>query len=224
MLTNPAFAPLVIRNPTATDVEALLAVTTQLANFTDVPEEEFTTGGLDFVHDGRTANLAQTKNTGIDFNVRYSREAFRGTISAGLSGTYVLTLEDQIVPGAPFFERLDTFANPISLRMRGNLSWSNDSWSTALFVNYSDEYVDDTRDPEAPIASFTTVDLTIRYDFTGQARGSFLRDTTLSFTAQNAFDRDPPFVDDSDLFNRNLDVRNHSVLGRLLTLQLSKSW
>lgn len=224
VLVNPAFAPLVIRNPSADEVEALLAVTTQLVNFTDVPDDELTTGGLDFVHDGRTANLAQTNNSGIDFNIGYARDAFRGVVSASLSGTYMLTLEDQIVPGAPFFEQLDTFANPIDLRVRGSFSWLNDVWSTGVFVNYSDEYRDNTREPEAPIASFTTVDLTISYDFAERERGSFLRNTILSFSALNAFDRDPPFVDDSDSFNRNLDVRNGSVLGRLLTFQFSKSW
>ena len=224
VLVDPAFASLVTRSPTPDQLAGILMVTTDLFNFSGIPDDELTSEGVGFIFDGRNANLARTKSTGIDFDIGYSQDTRWGVIGLNIAGTYLIDLEDQLTNEAPFLESLNTFRNPIDLRLRGALSWSRDGWSTGFYVNYSGEYRDNTRDPENQIDSFTTYDLTILYDFEDTGPSRLLRNVKLSFGALNLFDEDPPFVDDSDGFNINYDVRNVSTMGRLLTLQLAKSW
>ena len=225
LLVDPAFVALVTRNPSADDISEALAVTTNLSNFSGIPEDELANGGVVFIYDGRTANLSRTNNAGFDFDVGYSRDTDWGVVNANLAGTYITELEDQLTSNAAFLEVLNTYLNPIDLRIRGSLSWSREGWRTGFFVNYADEYRDNRTVSERKIGSYTTYDLTVQYDFKDDSPSRFLRNTKLLFGALNLLDEDPPFVDNAgDNITFNFDVRNASPIGRLLTLQVAKSW
>ncbi len=226
LLTDPAFAPFVTRNPTAEEVMDVLSVTTSLANFSGIPDDELPNGGVAFLYDFRTANLARTDNAGFDFDIGYSTETNLGAFSANIAGSYLTDIEDQLTNAAPVLEALNTYQNPIDLRMRGSFAWSSGGWRTGLFVNYSDDYRDNRSTPENKIDSSITYDLTIQYDFGDNPNSTILRDTRLSFGALNLLDEDPPFVENITSANIvfNYDVRNATAMGRLLTFQLAKSW
>lgn len=225
VLLDPAYLPVIVFDPTPTQVADAIAASDNFANFTDIPDEDLTTSGIiGFIYDGRTANIATTANSGFDLQLAYSREVAKGTFGLTISGTYLTELQDRITSTAAPLDRLDTFQNPIDLRLRAGLSWSQDQLSTNLFLNYADSYRDDRQDPEASIGSFTTVDWTISYEFARGGAPSPLDNVRLLFSAVNVLNENPPFVDNPLGLNANFDARNASPLGRVLALQVSKHW
>jgi len=68
------------------------------------------------------------------------------------------------------------------------------------------------------IGSWTTADLQVRYaPETGPFAG-----TAVALTIQNLFDRDPPFYDAPE--GVAYDAANSDVIGRYVSLQLTRSW
>ncbi len=225
VLVDPAYLPGITFNPTPAQVADAIAASEDFVNFTDIPDEDLTTPGvLGYIYDGRTANIATTANSGFDLQLGYSREVAQGTLGLTISGTYLTELEDRITSTAVPLDRLNTFQNPIDLRLRAGLSWSQRTFGSNLFINYADSYRDNRQDPEAGISSFTTVDWTISYEFDKGNTPSPLDNVRLLFSAVNILDEDPPLVDNPLGLNANFDARNASPLGRVLALQITKQW
>jgi outer membrane receptor protein involved in Fe transport len=93
-------------------------------------------------------------------------------------------------------------------------------------VNYSDDYVDDSGLVDVPVASWTTVDLNLSYNFADRAQSSILSDLRLSLSAQNVLDRAPPRVGtlNSVGYSLGYDPSNASPLGRFIAFGLTKQW
>ena len=225
VLLDPAFSDLVTRNPTADQVATALAVSEFFFNFSGLTDDELLNGGVAFIYDQRTANIAATTTSGVDLQLDYTTEFGAGQLGFSFSGTYLIDLEDRFTPSAPPLDRLNTFLNPIDLRFRAGLSWSTDRLNTTLFANYTDSYRNDQLTPAAKINSFTTIDWTIAYEPGRADTRSLIRNTKLSFGVVNLFDEDPPFVDGSTgAFDVSFDARNASPFGRMISLQVTKNW
>jgi outer membrane receptor protein involved in Fe transport len=93
-----------------------------------------------------------------------------------------------------------------------------------LFLNYQDSYRN-TDETASRIASWTTLDGQLRYDFDG-ARHHLLRGAKVVLSVQNAFDEDPPFVlsQGSPIAHPGYDSVNATPLGRFVALELAKAW
>jgi hypothetical protein len=102
--------------------------------------------------------------------------------------------------------------------MRGNLSWNRGGWGANALLNYSGSYKNPNVVPVAHVSSWTTVDLAA--SFRMPEGTAWFQSTQISLNAVNAFDRLPPFVDQTVGY----DGSNASILGRLLSVQLSKAW
>ena len=82
-------------------------------------------------------------------------------------------------------------------------------------------HIGDLRDVDAKrIASQTTFDLQVQW--TSPAKDGAFRNLSLALTAQNAFDKDPPFYDSR--LGVGYDPANYDPTGRLVALQLTKAW
>jgi iron complex outermembrane receptor protein len=68
------------------------------------------------------------------------------------------------------------------------------------------------------VDSYTTVDLRLAYQV--EREGGFLGGVTVALEAQNLFDQDPPFVDNTSGY----DSQSANPIGRLIGLTLTKSW
>ena len=169
------------------------------------------------VIDARTQNLASQRMRGIDFDLGYGLPLAGGTAEFGASGSYIVTFRQRLTSTAPGLSVVDTIGNPPDLRVRGRASWSAGPVSVAAFVNYTDGYRNNTTAPVSRVASWTTLDLQLRY----QAASGL----TLTLGAANLLDADPPltpFV----LGTRTVgyDGENANPVGRLLSLQVTKTW
>lgn len=219
-LVNPLFEPLIQRDPSLADIDATLAELDTLVNFSGLSDADARTN-TGVIIDRRLANFAVTKVDGLDFNLGYQFDTTIGTIALNTSGSYLFNFDERIFQNAPDVSVLNTYLNPIDLRLRNSITWSHDGWSSAIFVNHAASYTDDSNVPERAINSFNTVDFTLAYN-TGDISDSILSNTRFAFSATNLFDEDPPFVD--QFRDVNFDPANASPIGRFLAFQITKAW
>ena len=190
------------------------------------------------VVNGHRINAGSTEGDGIDFNVSYAFDTDWGSWRVGAVAQYILNWLVAPIQSAPSNDEVDRFGNPLQFRGRVNLGWDRNlafgHLLANVFVNYDNAYsIDPGQLPVgvagsyANIDSYTTVDLTLRYD-TGSSAGSwFTRDVALTLSVQNLFDTDPPLVlNQAGLAGSALkfDPTYGSPLGRALQVQLSKKF
>lgn len=214
VLTDPALASFVrLLNP-VTNAEDRAAIQAWL----DLPST--VTGGypataFGAIVDARYVNTTRVEVEGLDANLDYPfslrGEAFQ--VSANLS--YLDRFESQNTPGAPVVSTLNRPNEPIGLRGRGTLRWSRGPWTASTSANFVDSYRDFDGDR---IGSWVTADAQIAF---APEHGT-LAGTTIALNVQNAFDRDPPFWD--GLEGIAYDAANANVLGRFVSVQLTKAW
>jgi iron complex outermembrane recepter protein len=170
--------------------------------------------------DGRTRNLSSVALDGLDFDLGYSRAGTNASLEFGVSGTWLLRNRQKLTTRAPDVDILSTIGNPVDIRLRGRLALTRGFWSAAGFVNYVDRYKNNAVTPAEPVSSWTTVDLQLGYDL-----GELLRGTRISLSASNVFDRRPPYVNNRTINSASgFDPENASAVGRLIAVQLVKSW
>jgi outer membrane receptor protein involved in Fe transport len=92
-----------------------------------------------------------------------------------------------------------------------------------LFVNYLDSYTNLTNVTPQRVHSWTTFDAQIAYHMP-EKRGP-LSGLRIALGATNLFDADPPYAAyNLGLLITGYDPDNASPLGRVVSLQVTKSW
>ncbi len=212
----------IVRPSRFIDLTGMIADPTDPAAIADV---------VTVVSDNRRDNLAESKSEGIDVSIDYSHGSFIGDLNYGLRMTNTLTSSQRLTEATPELSLLDTVGNPISLRLRGYLGLRRGGFSSQVNVNHVGSYENLSVTPEQPVDSWTTVDLNLRYVFDGHA-SVLLNDLAVSFTVQNLFDVDPPFVENRS-FDAGLDGLTKSVgfdpvnanaIGRFVTVAITKQF
>ena len=175
--------------------------------------------------DGRIRNVATATISGLDINATYSFNTDVGDFNLSLYASHVIEYKTQLL-NAPPIDRVDTVANPNSLTLRSSFGWSSGGFNAAVIARHIGDYNDNLgsaacAENPCPVASWTTWDLQVGYEF-GE-RAGFLNDARLSLSVRNVLDKDPPFVFNS--FSAvGFDAINADPMGRLAALQLIKSW
>jgi iron complex outermembrane receptor protein len=106
--------------------------------------------------------------------------------------------------------------------LRGSFDLQRGPVRAAALVNFFNNYRDITSTPARDISSWTTVDLSLSYLIDRNAGGPF-SDTTFSLSAQNVFDRDPPFLNNS-IARIGYDQENGDLTGRIVSISVRKNW
>lgn len=173
--------------------------------------------------DGRLANLATTKTTGLDVEGRDSVSGALGRLDLGVMANYVFKFDQAVTDTSPVTDIVNTNANPLALRLRGTVEWSREGPhlpgpGLGLAVNYTGGYQNpgSTRVPN--VAAWTTVDA--RFAYRTRQDSGWLSGMELSVNAVNVFNHDPPLVD--NIFG--YDQYNVQALGRVVSADISKRW
>jgi iron complex outermembrane recepter protein len=166
-------------------------------------------------------NLSRLTTDGIDLHASYTRGLSYGILAAGVDGTYILNYESQITAELPLLSLLNTPYNPIDLKARAKVSFTHDAWFLAGFLNYVNSYEDNRVPPTAPVSSWTTLDLNLRYKIPDGVE--FLKGASLSLSVLNATNRHPPYVaapPGDDVPAADFDGANANVLGRVISFDI----
>ncbi len=228
VLANPAaYGSLFVRNPTVAQVQALIALANAGRGFfpftaTFEFDPNFNPASVQLILDARRRNLAVVRTRGLDFSAGYDFSAGRSQFSFGVDGVYIFERTQQVTEASAPFDTIDTIFNPTELRLRGHAGWRHGGWSVNAFVNHVDGYTDNRVAPFVPIDSWTTVDANVSYHF-GEERG-LLSNVTVTLSAINLFNRDPPTVAVRTPFEIGFDPANASPLGRLVSFEIVKRW
>jgi len=221
-----------IRNVDLATLQALVnAAVFPLINFTVFPGGS--QSGLEDVTvllDSRPTNTSRSSVSGLDLLVSHEFTTALGDWSLSLNGSYLFEAEDQFSMLMPVVEKLNTVGNPPDLRIRGSVGLTRGSTSLGLYVNYTDNYRDiDSLEGVKRIGSWTTIDLSARYDFDARFGRGLLSGTALTLSALNVLDRDPPSIDQNVIPGAGTrrtpyDTANADPHGRMVALQITKSW
>jgi outer membrane receptor protein involved in Fe transport len=218
ILDDPAFASLVTRNPTAGQLASACSQA-RYFSFSAVP---CTSSGPVAIVDLRIQNRERVNTRGLDFNTSYARAWAPGVLKLSLDGTWLLRFTEQEASGAAPQQLLDTQNNPINLKMRACASWQQRRWGGTLGINFQNHYMDTVSEPHRPISAYTTFDTQLRYEL-GAASNGYLANTRLELNAINVFNKSPPFLNNA-VAHLGYDQENADPLGRLVSLQVRKTW
>jgi outer membrane receptor protein involved in Fe transport len=224
-LNNPNSVPpgVVVPNPTAAQVNALIASANAANGFHDSFGLYQGPNNVGYIVNFLTGNLARTLTDGLSFDGALTREQFGGNLSFTLNATYVLHYDQQNSPVSPLVNLVNTVYNPIGFKARLGADWQDSNWSIASFVNYTDSYKDTNVTPSVPVGSWTTVDLQVGYH--PDVKSGLLSGTRLVLSVSNLFDAKPPFVaSNAEFYILGYDPTNASAIGRLVSIQLAKKW
>ncbi len=218
LTSRSVYAPLITDNPSPARVAELFA-SPIYKDFTGIPA----TAAFAAVVDARTQNLSVVKQSGLDLDLEYGFGLAGGHAEFGAVATHIFYIRQALTATAPAANVLDTVGNPVDLRLRGHATWTSDTLSAALFVNYVGGYSNRTNAVSQRVSSWTTADLNIGYRF--RRDGGILKGLRIALDTINLFDRDPPFVAYyTGVTATGFDAENANPLGRVISLQITKSW
>jgi iron complex outermembrane recepter protein len=191
VFTDPTFASLVTRNPTAAQVSAAIANTVPFFyTFAAVP----TIGNI---LDLRQGNFGVRDTNGIDFELRYRRDLGFGTAFGGVAGNYVLRYRTRLSPTSAESNSLDAGIPRTTLRT--TLGLTAGPVTLVNFVNHRSgvtaTYATPTGTALYDAKGYTTVDLRLvaRLPDTRLLKG-----TELTLQINDLFDKTPPFFPATD--------------------------
>jgi iron complex outermembrane recepter protein len=178
------------------------------------------------VVDNSTRNLGRVKQSGLDFTVNYQTDVTFGTISVDVAYTKILQLKRNTLPGTPLVSALDEIGEQVSNRGRASVGLRTGAFSGNLAARYVGSYlnnqtptVNGIRVPEYEVPAWVTFDLNLSY--APQTDAGALAGTRFTLSMRNLTDRNPPIVITN---NTAFDQNQHSALGRIITIEVSKEF
>jgi iron complex outermembrane receptor protein len=215
------YADFYVRRPAASDVAGTAAFNALVAAAFASPDLQNpieAISNINVIIDGRRQNIGALTQDGIDIALAYDLPTDFGDWRVGLDVAKILTVERQTAALLPATDVVDTFGNPVDLRVRGSLGWRMGGWSANAFANYTDGYRNTAINPNVMVDSQTTFDLTAAYTFEGEGLTNGVR---VAVNAMNVLDSEPPIVLNGTF---SWDSQTASALGRFISFEISKSW
>ncbi|HEX4104691.1 MAG TPA: TonB-dependent receptor [Rhizomicrobium sp.] len=167
---------------------------------------------------------------GIDFNLNYAFQPNDswGLFNVGIDGSQKLRFDQQGGGfGGAIVNNLNRNANTtfssLGFLGRGSLGWQLDSFSSNLFVNWTQSYYQPTTSVPFTgyykVPAYVTLDLTVAYSLP-DGMFPFSGGTQLYVTADDLFNQGPPPYNNA----AGYDASDASPLGRLVLIGLRKKW
>ncbi len=213
------------------DTIGTLTIPQLLANISFFPDRVIRNGaGIITQLDLRADNIGSRRTKGLEVSFRADTDAFGGTLSGSLDGTYLLKKREKFLPSAPFGPSLIgvfTFAGDLGLKWKhsANISWTNDDFGISLSQIFRNGYKNQAL-PGIANGTVTRPDFNPRvdnyviYNFAVTAKA--WEKLKLTFGIKNIFDTDPPFAityDSNTGAGSSWEPRVADPRGRSFTLQ-----
>ena len=214
-LTDPALSPFIQLVDPLNNADDRAAVQAILDLPTTGFADAFPATSYGAIVDARYVNTARVEVEGVDVSVGYDFEVGANALDLNLAFSYLGRFDSQATPKSAAVSLRNRPNYPVGLRGRGTLAWSRGDWGLSSSVNYVDGYEDLAG---ARIDPWVTLDLQVRYE----PQSGPLQGTTIALNVQNAFDRDPPFYNAPE--GIGYDAANTNVIGRFISLQLTRAW
>jgi len=161
--------------------------------------------------DQRLRNLSVTHTSGLDLSTQYNTRVSESDVHLGLDGTYVFRRLQQITADSPSFETVNTIFNRPDLDARVCRVAMGRVGSQCVRELYG--FVHDNRVPTSffPVASYTTIDARLAYDFSARFPWRVLIKNYSVLSVQNLLNRDPPRTAVIGPFDTGFDPRTPAL-------------
>jgi len=217
ILTDPRLAPFVQRITPATSAADLALINRLLADpLFNASQGVFLPTEYVAVTDLRYVNTSGLKVRGIDMQAAYGANALGGRLTFTANASWMLDYKQALTPAAPFADLVGLATFPAKFRGRLTTDWSRDPFTLGLALNHLSGAKDSLG---TSIGSQTTVDLHARVE---TSKASWTHGVALALSIRNLFDKAPPFYDNP--IGLGYDATNADVIGRFVSLQISRSW
>ncbi|HET7575643.1 MAG TPA: TonB-dependent receptor [Sphingomicrobium sp.] len=219
-LFNPLFDDLIIYNPTADQVNALIAsLPGGLINQTGAPFDPSAVGAI---IDGAIRNTERQRIHGVDLSADYHVDlgAYGGLTLTGTAS--YLKSNQQLAPNQPAVQLAGTIFHPPHWRGRGGAVWNGKRTGFSAFVNYVGPTTDNRFPARETIGAFVTLDLNASVR-TGTG-GGLLSNLDLRLSALNVLNQKPHFIRNAAPEAAPYDSTNESPVGRFLGIAVRKVW
>lgn len=217
-LSNPNYAPFIDYEPTVDKQADLISAFEVFQNFTGAPYDPDTVVAL--IHN-QYMNVARQRVRGLDLMASHYFDLGEGRLSVRCSATW-LDSEQQNSPGQEPYELAGMIFRPAKYRARAGAVWTLRGLSAAAFLNYASGVTNNLAGGDDKGASFTTTDMTLRYEM-GYGGGA-LSGLAFDLSVQNVFDRAPPRYVPTSPAHVPYDSTNYSAIGRFVGIAVSKQW
>lgn len=219
-LSNPQFAPFLSVGPSAGIVESLVANAYSMDNYSGMTYDPNNVSVI--AYDNYQNATAQTAH-GVDLSYRQRFDLGGGVLVTFANATW-LHLEQQTIETQPSAVLSGTIFNAPDFKARGGLTWQKGSLSASGIVNYQGDETDTGISPNGSVASWTTMDASLAYTFTGKS--TMAEGLKLALSISNLFDKAPPYAASPALAYEGLafDSTNASLVGRFVSLTVTKAW
>jgi iron complex outermembrane recepter protein len=214
----PALAPYVSRSIDLTQIQAIFASPYFAEDFVGSGA-----AGVRATFDNELTNIARSLEEGVEVSLRYCAGERPKQLSAFLIGNYLLRDTYRLTPGAPMASLANNIGQSPNLRARGGVAGFWKDWRVTLNVNYTNGYHNALVIPEPSVGSWTTADFQLAWQIPAPTAPVI----HLSFNARNVLNTRPPWVfvpAGKSLRPVGFDATNASVLGRMLSMELSVTW
>ena len=175
---------------------------------------------IQIIVDNRGANAGSLRSRGLDLNLAYDWKTGMGDRLTGLTGTYFFKFDRSLTPTDSLADRINQIDFPTRYQARLQLGWHKGNVNANAFISYLPSYQNTNVTPVAPVSSNTNVDLNVGYRMPDSS-GALLQGVTLSLSAQNLFDRDPPYA---LIAAQTFDSNYSSPIGRIVSFQVNKEF
>ncbi len=213
--------PFINRSPNPDDVAAAFA-TGQVSDFAGGGA-----GAVQATFDERLLNIQSSKESGIDVTGSYKFHPELGDVGVFLAGSYLLHNDMQSLSSTPAVALLNTVGQPVKLRARGGVNWSKGGFGSSLAVNYTDSYDNNLLTPTGTVASWTTADVQLSYQFDTKTGPELLRGLGFTLNALNLTNANPPYLAVPATYRGRYvgyDPYNASPVGRFISIGIRKTW
>jgi outer membrane receptor protein involved in Fe transport len=219
-LYNPLYSDLIRYDPTAGEVEALIAALPGgLVNQTGMP---FDPSGVGAIIDAAIRNTERQRIHGVDLGADYRTDLERGgTLLLSAAASY-LHSEQQLAANRPTVPLAGTIFNPPHWRGRAGAVWNGARAGLSAFLNYVGPATDIRFADEPKRGAFVTLDMSASLR-TAAAAGA-LGNVEMRLSALNLLDQKPHFIRNAAPEAAPYDSTNESPVGRFLSLSVRKVW
>jgi iron complex outermembrane receptor protein len=211
------YGPLIRQFPNDAAVEAFVAGLQPPQQIEDDSSGHTGLAGIRYGYDYGVVNATSEKTEGLDLGAHSLLTlSNRDKVVLDFNATYIRELETTFCETCATTDLVNTYGQPLKLRLRAGGGWSNGIVSANAAINFANSYSDTNLVPPGRITSFTTLDLNASWLI--RATG-----TTLSLNILNALNSNPPHTAFS-LEQVNYDPNNADPRGRTLSLQVRQLW
>lgn len=216
-LTDPTLASFVHRISPATNAADLALITALLADpATTTSQGVFPATSFGAIVDVRYINTSRLEVSGWDVSADKTHDLFQGRLRLSGQATYLDTYQQQATPTAPVVSRVGIVAFPARLRARASADWTRGPVEAQVAINRTSAF---KTTGGVAVDAFTSADAQL--GLTGPDETPW-RGLRLTLNVRNLFDARPPFYDNP--LGYGFDAANADVIGRFVSLRITRSW